>query len=346
MREDDLKQRNVIYGLYCDCPKCAPESRIRYVGLTTQSAEDRLSDHLKPYRAKYPYPVDRWKFKHGVENIRMKVLEVVPDDVDIFEREVYWVDVYKTFTDDKQGGLNRTRGGRTAASEYSRAAIREANSRDTVSWAKVGSQKASEIRELFNSGVPTKDISEQYGIRQGHVTDIVHNRVWFDPNYEYTPRTRVVKAKPEHPSWAISKGDAYQLRREYAEEPDATWGGMAEKYGVSLGCVRNVVFNTVWVDPGYEYTPKAIPDARKAAISKSLKGRSKPEGHGLNVSLAIRGEGHGMGKLKEADVVRIRELARSGIRQKDIAEQYGIKQTQVSRIVRGVRWGHVKEGLE
>lgn len=345
MRENDLTQRNVIYGLYCACTQCKDESRIRYVGLTVNDAQARLRDHLKPYQLTKPYPVNRWKAKHGPENIRMTVLEVVDPEDDIFSREIYWVEQYKTFTDDNLGGLNRTRGGRSERSQYFVAAVREANSRDGVSWAKLNRAKAAEIRDRFDSGEPTRVISEAYGISQGHVSAIVHNEVWVDPNYVYTPRDRVEYRDPENPSWAVTRDQSREIRRDYREDPESTYSSLSAKFGVSDTAIYNVLFNLTWVDPDYQYVPKAPSPGRKKAVSESLKGRPKPAGHGERVSERVRGEGHGMGKLKEVDVIRIRQMSKQGSPQKEIAAEYGIKQAQVSRIVRGLRWGHVKEGL-
>ena len=55
-----------------------------------------------------------------------------------------------------------------------------------------------------------------------------------------------------------------------------------------------------------------------------------------------RGMRHGLATLTDDDVVAIRErYAAGGIRQADLAAQYGVKKVAVSQIVRGNRWTHV-----
>lgn len=346
MDKRDRHKRNVIYGLYCVCEACAPERRIRYVGLTRVSAWRRFRDHLKPYQVEKPYPVNAWKKKHGVGNIRMKILEEVPPEESLEDREIFWIAHFRTFTDDGFGGLNRTRGGYAEKSDYIRAAIKEANSQDGVTWAKINREYATEIRKAYDEGVSTRELAERFGITQGHVWSVVQNQVWKDPDYTPTPRGVVVYKNPENPSWALTRDQAYEIRARYADDPDTTKRGLALEYGISEVAVNHVLQNVTWIDPGYTpVTQKPVGPKRKERISETQSGIPKPPGHGGRVSKAIRGERHGMGKLTEADVIEIRKMVKSGTPQRDVGEMFGIKQSQVSRIVTGARWGHVKEGL-
>lgn len=63
------------------------------------------------------------------------------------------------------------------------------------------------------------------------------------------------------------------------------------------------------------------------------KGRLKPPDN--------RGERHGMSKLIDSDIVKIRSLAKFGFFQKDIALQFKIDPSAVSIIVRRKRWQHI-----
>lgn len=54
-----------------------------------------------------------------------------------------------------------------------------------------------------------------------------------------------------------------------------------------------------------------------------------------------RGSRNNRAKWTEADIIEIRRLHASGIRQVRIAEQTGMSQTNVSRIVRRTHWRHV-----
>lgn len=49
-------------------------------------------------------------------------------------------------------------------------------------------------------------------------------------------------------------------------------------------------------------------------------------------------------KLKIADVIAIRERAVRGAKQGDLAKEYGVNQSNISRALSGERWGYVSPG--
>jgi len=55
----------------------------------------------------------------------------------------------------------------------------------------------------------------------------------------------------------------------------------------------------------------------------------------------IRGENNHMAVLTDNNIRRIRLLAERGIKQKDIAKEYGVSPNRISRIVRRLEWTHV-----
>lgn len=58
-----------------------------------------------------------------------------------------------------------------------------------------------------------------------------------------------------------------------------------------------------------------------------------------------RGERSGNARLTEIDVLEIRALAATGLAQSAIAARFGIRQPQVSAIVIGRSWAHIKIGI-
>lgn len=69
----------------------------------------------------------------------------------------------------------------------------------------------------------------------------------------------------------------------------------------------------------------------------------KSFGYGSEKSPAyVRGEAHGLATLTTEKVISIRELAATGMMQKDIARLYGVKQQCISKIVNRKRWSHVE----
>lgn len=54
-----------------------------------------------------------------------------------------------------------------------------------------------------------------------------------------------------------------------------------------------------------------------------------------------RGAGNASAKMTRGDIVQIRGMYRSGVKQRDIADAFGVHQTTVSKIVNKKRWAHV-----
>lgn len=53
----------------------------------------------------------------------------------------------------------------------------------------------------------------------------------------------------------------------------------------------------------------------------------------------LKGEKHPNSKLKEADILTIRELYKSGMIHKDIAHAFGVSRRQIGDIINGKNWG-------
>lgn len=64
----------------------------------------------------------------------------------------------------------------------------------------------------------------------------------------------------------------------------------------------------------------------------------------IGIREAIRGEDNANAKITESDAKKIKELVSNGAKQCDVADQFGIHNSIVSRIVRGKAWRHVNDG--
>lgn len=64
--------------------------------------------------------------------------------------------------------------------------------------------------------------------------------------------------------------------------------------------------------------------------------------HASENGLGIRGEKNGYAKLTESQAGRIKELAKFGYTNRELAEEYGVSVSTVHLIRHGKRWGHVK----
>lgn len=54
------------------------------------------------------------------------------------------------------------------------------------------------------------------------------------------------------------------------------------------------------------------------------------------------GENHPRSKLKEADVIEIRQMAECGYSRLSISQKFGVSTSAISSILKGKTWGHLK----
>ena len=98
---------------------------------------------------------------------------------------------------------------------------------------------------------------------------------------------------------------------------------LANQFNTSQPNIRDILGNKIWRDPSYN-PRNVIP--RPASL--------KPR------------QGNQTVRLTPEQVVEIRQLFRQGWRLKELSRRYGLVENSISRIVNGVTWSHIREGLE
>lgn len=338
----------MIYGLSCNCH---PERGIRYVGKTTQGTAARLAEHLK--RAKKPhYPVNHWIAKHGPENIVIQVLEHC-EAQDLNDAEVKWIAELRTFRDWKQGGLNASLGGRNMPLTFDKVMEKILLARDEgrVKRQKLDWETVRYIREDYsnNPDMLYTDYATMLGVSVTTIWQVIRNGTWFDP--DYTPpvepnkssRSRPnAKGRPgPGPNRKFTDAQVVEIRRQY-NISEVTIAELAERWDCSKQTMNSILLNQNYHDPEYVNTRKgAMTERHRQNISRTGKGKKKPEGFGAKISAAMTGEGHSMAKLSEAQVIEMLAQFADGRPVKEMAEHYGISVAQARRIKTGERWGHL-----
>lgn len=79
-------------------------------------------------------------------------------------------------------------------------------------------------------------------------------------------------------------------------------------------------------------------DNSRDMASKGRAARGERHGARMRPGSRPRGERHPLAKLRESDVLDIRELAKRGVSQRAIAEKYGVSRSAVSNVLYGLRW--------
>lgn len=292
-------------------------NRTRYVGQTIKTVPIRARGHWRDARRLSKYPIHHFLNKRDVEDVVFEAIEEVPVS-DLDRREVYWIAHYRS---SGEADLNVTDGGSgfrgRKFSEEERKARREAmtgkyrgerHGNHKLTWEDV-----REIREVrAERWVSEQDLSIEYGVTQSVINKILRNMSWVDD--EYDPSS--VKPRPAEThanNRQITKelvDEIRQLRtREWVPESE-----IARRYRLTRSNVNNILRNHRWPDPNYD--PAQL----------------------------VQAGGDGLGsKLTSTQAAEIRSLKGTGLLQREIAEKYGISQTQVSRIFRNVRWRDTNE---
>lgn len=172
-----------------------------------------------------------------------------------------------------------------------------------------------------------------------------HWRRWGDPEFFQTERAKVPPL------------DRFMAKVDQSSGPNGCWLWTASRDPLGYGFFRMTPGETMWrahraawtllvgpipaglvvchhcdnppcVNPAHLFLGT---DADNCA-DRVAKGRSSRR-------VSHRGETSPLAKLTEQDVREIRErYARGGIYQRELGVEYGVSQTEVGRIVRGVRW--------
>lgn len=85
-------------------------------------------------------------------------------------------------------------------------------------------------------------------------------------------------------------------------------------------------------------------DNRITNLEYCSPSENKRHAHITGLARARFGEETSQAKLKEGDIVKIRELLGLGMTHAEIAKHYGVSRSNISLIKSGKLWGHVPEG--
>lgn len=94
----------------------------------------------------------------------------------------------------------------------------------------------------------------------------------------------------------------------------------------------------------------SLPDSAKEKIGSLHRGRVLTEEHKKKIGAGGRGKGgrnttgekHPQSKLTDEYVRQIRRLSGEGLTYKELGNKFGVNRLTISRVVRGVAWGHVE----
>lgn len=128
----------------------------KYIGKTIKTEKERWNDHVyEAYNLKNQDQdsiLNKAIRKYGAENFVVEILENnINDEQLLSEREIYWINYYKTFYLDNNHGYNMTRGG-------------DGHARYTE----------NDFIPYWNQGLSVNEISKKLNVRRQTVSDFLH----------------------------------------------------------------------------------------------------------------------------------------------------------------------------
>lgn len=269
-----------VYALVLD----SNPNRIRYVGLTTQSLEQRFKNHLKTVRSGRKMPVHWWIKKHGPESVQITLLGTFDTASEMKEFEIAEIARLRA---EGQADLNITDGGESASgyrhteatrakmsenklanptrhspSPEHRKAVGDANRvrlSDPVEKAKhrdrVGKLKAvyvEEIKRSIWSGRSHYALAKEWGVSYQTINNISRGVSWGDVPWPIGPRSLSedlvsFRAKNNGSGLRASKLNASKVREIRRGFDEGVSGvELARRYGVSPATITNIRKGLVW----------------------------------------------------------------------------------------------------
>lgn len=168
----------------------------KYVGLTTTSLVERMSNHKANSKRHPNLPLYRAFNKYGIENFSIEVLEEVDNSM-LSEREIYWIAKLDTFN--SQNGYNATLGGEGGHRIYTEEDMKR-------------------IISLWESGMTISDINAETGIGIRTITTAVCDLPNFKERTQEMITERIRKARGRRVKQYSLSGE---LIKEYETQTDA-----------------------------------------------------------------------------------------------------------------------------
>lgn len=257
---------NEIYGLYCVCDNCKDtREKIRYVGQTSRGTRDRFYKHTYNARHRQHWPVCRWMYKHGVENIRWRVLETVDTPEELDEAETRWIQELGTLID--EGGYNLWPGGGSVRGyKHSEDALsRRRGWKHSEETKKLLSEKmlgktgeasprsiindeiALDIKNRLWAGDSTWKVAKDLGLTKGLISGVSRGTTWTHVPWPIGPRYRKSNGRftaGTRNQAKITESDVREIRDLYSK--GVSYKQIAARYNMTDANVSMIVRRKTW----------------------------------------------------------------------------------------------------
>lgn len=280
-----------------------------YVGMTSMSVRERFQEHLSAARTGGKYTISHAIRKYGEENFRAFAIEEAETEVEAGRLEQKWIRLLDTYEGPE---YNETAGGESPPTH-----------------------KGEEAPNAYVSDERAYEILERY---------LMTDRETFSraDAERKTEATKATLAK-----WATGDSRPYLLERFHKEHPNYDgWTPLDERL---LDALTDFLTTTTGLEEAAEkhgLTRGQVWNCRTGDCRTHVLERfhnENPDWDG-NVPRQRTGEDHHQAKLSAVEVQEVRRrYAYTSDNQYDLADEYGVAQITVSRIVNRKIWDSLPE---
>lgn len=152
----------------------------KYIGITNFEIEKRFKNHIIESRSKSTRTICKAIRKYGKENFEISLIEQCSSEEELKNREIYWIEQYKTLTE----GYNDTAGGdgstRRKMSEETRKKISESKKKfykDNPDFCKIISEKTKEGMAALKNEMGEESFRQMIIKNRGPVSEETRQKI-------------------------------------------------------------------------------------------------------------------------------------------------------------------------
>jgi group I intron endonuclease len=276
-----------------------------YIGSSSNFCK-RWNGHitcLRKNKHHSPHLQNAWN-KYGEENFKFEIVEVVEDFNKLFEREQYYIDLYKCFGHD---GYNAAK----IVTEFDQYKFKQAKN--------LSEEQKQEIRNIFREGILTQDqIAEKYNTTRSIIRWVLYKD---KEGYKLPERVKLVSDETKE-----------EIIKDF-EENCLVVGDLSKKYDIKNSSIKKFLHKHYEFEP--VFTVKFMLEIREQFKSgqtiKELSDKLQLEEY--QIKKLLKNNRQFKLTLKELNDI-IEEYKKGEITYPELAKKYNVSVTKIGDIIR------------
>lgn len=308
----------IIYGIF----HREDPSHVHYAGQTRVGIDRRRRGHLSAARTGSTLPSSTW-LRENEPNAVFRVLHTLDDAAGLDEKEIETIAYLWSIG---QAELNLLPGGGNTPSDWVpsddlKKRWSEQRRYGGIATSQLTVSNVLEIRRMFASGLPDREISSLFNVGVQGVGHILRNESWDYLPWEpgTAPRNNPARPKVTDAEWdeVFSSLARAETVMSISTRLNISRGAISKKVRMDPERADRFGLN----DPGIQAARKS---AKYALTSASLQGQKSREA-----------------QMTDGDALIAKALLWSGYSQRDVALHLGVSKNAVNLMSSGASWKHV-----